>query len=677
MPKKEVDYDVIVVGGGPAGCSFVRSLITRKSRLRVLLIDKERFPRDKVCGDGLSYHAIPTIRKVFPELVSLTPSASFSAQQILAYPQGYSFLRKRQMLDVIPRLEFDNALWQAAVKAGAETLESARVSGLLIRNERVSGVKLEDRSGKRELTCNLVVAADGSRSVVRQATGSNADDYQIHALRQYARGIPDSTEGLIFLFDLEYQGYFWIFPFVRGGERWANIGYGNVTNNHILKERFWYYFNSQQVRLYLENARLEGNLTGFPLNMARFKWNGKLTRPLSGPGYLLLGDAAALIHPLSGEGIPFAIDSGAIAAAVLTDDRISEAKKGAVYEARVLRRIRPIFLSPAAYTAIRLPMLLPRPLSNTLVGAANLARKVMGQPGGDETPNIIDTSGRWEMPVTVAFATLVLGLFLMALAGFWISHALAISALPASYSTRAIAFAAIGTTFCLLDATGRYGWPFASAFLLFTLISSAVVELIGVKTGAIFGAYHYNPAMPLQLFGALPFVVPFGWLVFSYFSFATADTLVAKNAPVMLRAILSAVLLVAYDLTSDPNQVYRGVWNYPDGGIYYGVPAQNFLAWATLGLAGMLALQFIRRRKAIVSDEERLVPLPAIAYLAILLHEAMFALTINNASIAALIGLATASAVLGTLFYRIRRDRSEFTPVAVSLRGGATGAPLS
>jgi len=657
-PTKKVDYDIIVVGGGPAGCTFVRSLITRKSPLRVLLLEKERFPRDKVCGDGLSYHAIPTVRKAFPELASLIPSSSFSDRQTLAYPPGYEFHRKRQMLDVIPRFEFDNALWQATVKAGAETLENAKVTRVLRQEDRICGVEIEDRNGKRELTCRLVVGADGSRSVVRQATGSNADDYLIHALRQYVRGVPDSTEGLIFFFDLEYQGYFWIFPFVRDGERWANLGYGNVTDNRILKERFWNYFHSPQIQKYLGAAQLEGNLTGFPLNMARFKWNGKLTRPLFGPGYLLLGDAAALIHPLSGEGIPFAIDSGAIAAEVLTDDRIPEAKKGAIYEARVLRRIRPVFLSPAAFGAIRLPMLLPRPLSKALVASANFAWKIIRRLRGDGQPGGIESGSRWEVPITLLFAALVLGLFLIALAGFWISHALAASALPSAVSVRAIGFAVIGTSFCLLDATGRYGWSFASAFLVFTLICSAVVELIGLETGAIFGAYHYNAAIPLQLFGALPIVVPFGWFVFSYFSFATADTVLGKNSRPIARAIISTILLVAYDLTSDPNQVYRGVWTYPGGGIYYGVPAQNFLAWALLGFGGMLALQFLRRRKSISLEDEQLVPLPVIAYLAIVFHEAIFATAINKAPIAAAIGLLTVGAIVGAWFCQRRAGQN-------------------
>jgi putative membrane protein len=121
-----------------------------------------------------------------------------------------------------------------------------------------------------------------------------------------------------------------------------------------------------------------------------------------------------------------------------------------------------------------------------------------------------------------------------------------------------------------------------------------------------------------------------------------------------LQAVLATALLVAYDLASDPNQVYRAVWSYPHGGIYYGVPVQNFIAWAASGFIGMVALQFILRRKIIFSDEEMLLPLPGIAYSAIVLHEAIFASLITKAPIAAAIGFVTAGALLISSIYRIR-----------------------
>src|SRR6185369_2489128 len=131
----------------------------------------------------------------------------------------------------------------------------------------------------------------------------------------------------VFLFDLEHRGYFWIFPFLRDGERWANVGYGNATDSRLLKERFREYCRSPEAARHLAAARFEGRPVGFPLNLARLTWAGRPRRAFWGPGYFLLGDAAALIHPLSGEGISFAIESGRLAAEVLLDSRIRSGRR--------------------------------------------------------------------------------------------------------------------------------------------------------------------------------------------------------------------------------------------------------------------------------------------------------------------------------------------------------------
>jgi menaquinone-9 beta-reductase len=373
-----LDYDAIVVGGGPAGCAFVRSLLQFKSRARVLLIDKHRFPRDKICGDGLNHGAVPLVGEVFPELRSLIPSQSYTERQIFNYPDAAPLQREELTLDVMPRVEFDNALWQATVAAGAETLEEAQVTELLFDEGRVRGVKLRCGEQTRELKCDLVVGADGSRSIVRRATGPTENDYVIYALRQYIRGIPATTNAFTFAFDTENMGYFWLFPFVRNGERWANIGYGNVSKPLILKERFRHYCRSDRIRECLGDGQFEGSLTGFPLNMAKFKWNGKFARRLWGPGYLLLGDAAALVHPFTGEGIGYAIKSGRLAAEIFVDDAIPPERKGAAYERCVIRQMRGSFLSPTIFCAVVLPALLPRPLSRALVSSAVFAQRYFG-----------------------------------------------------------------------------------------------------------------------------------------------------------------------------------------------------------------------------------------------------------------------------------------------------------
>jgi geranylgeranyl reductase family protein len=650
-----VDYDVIVVGGGPAGCAFARSMARLGPPARLLLVDRARFPRDKVCGDALTLQAIPAIRRVFPELSGLTPSPSATVRQILTYPAGHTFVRGGPTLDVIPRLELDNALWKATVAAGVETLEEAHVSGVVADDGRVRGVRLRHDGSERVLSCRLLVGADGSRSVVRRATGPVQRDRVIYALRHYVRGVPASTNGLVFLFDLECWGYFWIFPFVRNGERWANVGYGNARDPRRLKERFWQYCKSSEVRRYLGDASFAGRLVGFPLNLARFTGTGRLNRRLWGPGYLLLGDAASLIHPLSGEGISFAIESGRIAAEVLGDDRIPTDAKGPTYERRVLRRVRPVFLSVPAFCAIRVPMLLPTGLSRAYLATAARVHRRLLRPAAE--PEDLDAPGRRAWP-RLGPEALVLGGLLAALVLFWAIRLGTGRVAGSAYGTRAMLFVTAASIFCVLHSRRWHGWRFAVTFPAVTLGCSLAAEVTGSLTGAVFGVYRHDPAVPGRILGLVPVVVPLAWYALSYLSFATAVALTAPartarraiETPVTARAGIAAGLLVGYDLVADPNHVHRRGWVYAAGGAYYGVPFHNFAAWFALGFASFLLLEALRRRG---EGSSRVGPnvggavLGLAAYEAVLVHESLYALAIAGHAGAGALGLALAGLVLG------------------------------
>lgn len=364
-------YDIVVVGGGPAGTAFAKTVLNLGAPWRVLVIEKERFPRDKICGDGLTYRSIPLVNEVFPELSGLTPSKSFTTRQVLFYPGGHMLRREAEQLDVIPREVFDTALWNAIASTRIETLQDATVEDLIRDGERVVGVRVSTPEGVREIRCRWVLGADGSRSVVRKQTGTLDDDVVIHAVRQYARGV-EPMDGLQFFFDIDNNGYFWIFPFEKDGERWANVGYGNSFVPISLKDRFREYCEMPDVRRFLGKAEMVGKIVGFPLNLAPVRWGRvRMARKLHGPGYLLLGDAASLIHPLSGEGISFAIQSGKIAAEILHDAGIPESEKGARYEERTLEYASPLFTAFSAFLAIRVPVILPRWLSKLYVASAS------------------------------------------------------------------------------------------------------------------------------------------------------------------------------------------------------------------------------------------------------------------------------------------------------------------
>ena len=99
--KTSADWEVVVVGGGPAGAAFARTFRALRPRARVLLVDRARFPRDKVCGDALTYQSVSLVREIFPELSHLVPSASATSRQVLWYPNDREVTRGGQQLEDI------------------------------------------------------------------------------------------------------------------------------------------------------------------------------------------------------------------------------------------------------------------------------------------------------------------------------------------------------------------------------------------------------------------------------------------------------------------------------------------------------------------------------------------------------------------------------------------------
>ena len=382
-PQAAAHFDVVVVGGGPAGTAFVRRLRDVAPSARALLLDAATFPRDKVCGDALTYRSLPVVLEIFPELAGALPSESATLSQKLWYPGGAWVSRHDQVLDVIPRRRFDHLLWEAARAAGVETWERTRALRVRRAGGRVVGIDVE-RDGKRfAVACDLLVGADGSASVVRRDTGSLEGDRVIFAVRQYVRGIPAGTEGLHFVLDPGRKGYFWLFPFRQDGECWANIGYGNDRRGSDLRRILGEFVGRDDVKALLGTGELLGTPRGFPLNVADagFPRRFRPSRTLAGDGYLLLGDAAALIHPFTGEGIAFALESGRIAAEVLADDGVAAVAKAAAYERRVIAYASPFYSSLGVFLAVGLPCLLPGPLGRLYTRTASAAHRVLyGSP---------------------------------------------------------------------------------------------------------------------------------------------------------------------------------------------------------------------------------------------------------------------------------------------------------
>ena len=307
-------YDVIIVGGGPGG-STCASLLAR-GHAKVLLIDKAEFPRDKPCGDFISARLKAELEKLqlHPPLSEM-PHAPVNTISF-AHPQAGSFnlVRPPAQGFICKREDFDASLFKLA-QQGVEVLQNSAVKKLLFEGDRVIGVQTEDETYRSK----IVVGADGANGITAKALGVETFDenHNAVAIRSYytnIKGLQETAE-LHFLDEVQ-PGYFWIFPLnLKTGE--ANVGLGilsrNVRNANVhLKELL--------TKICYEHPLFRERFAGAECSAPTKGWSlpfGSKKRPIAFPGAVLLGDAAGLIDPMSGEGIENAVRSSQCAAPIL------------------------------------------------------------------------------------------------------------------------------------------------------------------------------------------------------------------------------------------------------------------------------------------------------------------------------------------------------------------------
>lgn len=283
------------------------------------------------------------------------------------------------------------------------------------------------------------------------------------------------------------------------------------------------------------------------------------------------------------------------------------------------------------------------------------------------TPERLASFERWATASLASSALLVL-----LLAGFWLGRISGLGSGGEAYGFRATAFAAVATACCVSHGWASGGARFVGRFLAIGLATSLSTELAGVATGSIFGPYAYSAGFPAKILGLVPVVIPFIWFSISYWSFATAQAITgalpaAGVLPKLVRTLLAAALLLGYDLTADPNHVFRGGWSYDGPDFFYGVPLQNFIAWFVIGSV-MFALvgRFAYPHGAQLVHSalhDRVAPL---VYVALLLHESAFALLVSKLPGAGWLGLGVATAVLVALVSAWWRGAAEHRDRVVS-----------
>ncbi|MCO5994532.1 geranylgeranyl reductase family protein [Actinoallomurus rhizosphaericola] len=320
----ETEADVIVVGAGPAGSTTAYHLA--QAGLNVLLLEKTTFPREKVCGDGLTPRAVKQLVKMGVDIdapgwirnkglriIGGGVRLELPWPDLASYPD-YGLVRTR--------MDFDQILAERAVAAGVKLHMNTNVTGPVLddRTGRITGVVAKTADGEVTYKAPLVVAADGNSTRLSLAMGlRKRDDRPIGvAVRRYytsPRHDDDFLESWLELWDGDrlLPGYGWIFGV---GDGTSNVGLGLLNTSEAFKNvdyrallRSWLAGMPEEWGYQEDNAT--GPVRGAALPMG-FNRTPHYTR-----GLLLVGDAGGMINPFNGEGIAYAMESGEMAAEII------------------------------------------------------------------------------------------------------------------------------------------------------------------------------------------------------------------------------------------------------------------------------------------------------------------------------------------------------------------------
>ncbi|MEJ7626257.1 MAG: geranylgeranyl reductase family protein [Ferruginibacter sp.] len=340
-----IETPVIIIGAGPAGAGA--SIFLTKAGIHHIILEKETFPRDKICGDACSGKTAFVLRKANPEWMEEIFNNSAenipSHGVVFASPNGKELhipfnpakLIKGQAPGfVTPRLLFDNFLFKKLTSPFATIYQQAAIKSIERVQDKGVKVSFTHHSQNYEMIAPVIIGADGDKSQVRKVLMKKnvaARAYCV-GLRAYYKGVTGMHEKdfieLHFLPEV-LPGYFWIFPLANG---MTNVGIGMMSERirskkiNLREEMLKAIKNNPNISHRFTDATLEGKIQGWGLPMSVKK------EKLSGDNFLLAGDAASLIDPFTGEGIGNALYSG-----MLTAFAVEEAVKAGKYDAGFLK----------------------------------------------------------------------------------------------------------------------------------------------------------------------------------------------------------------------------------------------------------------------------------------------------------------------------------------------------
>ncbi len=312
--SRETEYDVIVVGSGPAGISTAIHLskLLPPMKNRLIVLEKKTHPRKKICGGGISVYADYWLQRLGITM-TITSLALKRTCFVFDYDNYVEYCFDIGGLRTVIREEFDEALVHMALDLGISVVQNEPVTSFSYRDEAVAV-----QTPKRSLTTRVLVGADGAQSIIRRMLCRNAgirgprntcmtlrfmtraDSFNLSDQRRLEAKIDFSCA-----FRHGIRGYAWSFPVVLHGQAWLNIGVGGFSTSRkegpLLRNILGEFLATRGISL--DQSQVEG------CQLRRFHPSSIF----SGKRVLLVGDAAG-IDPLWGEGIPFSLGYGHMAA---------------------------------------------------------------------------------------------------------------------------------------------------------------------------------------------------------------------------------------------------------------------------------------------------------------------------------------------------------------------------
>ncbi|MGX8702560.1 NAD(P)/FAD-dependent oxidoreductase [Caproiciproducens sp.] len=314
---KVIERDVVVVGGGPGGSTCAAFLA--RAGVDVLILDKETFPREKPCGDCQSGVTCVILNELgwldglreisyenhgiiltSPDYTKLTVTAPFSGMRYDT-----------------PRRIYDDFMVKHAVKEGAELLEECWVYDVIKEDGYVRGVKAKYQGQKIEIRAKMVIGADGAHSIVAQKIGMFPDlDNNVAVVgRCYYENVDMEPYNEIHFDGDVIPGYVWIFP---EKDKLANVGLGFTRDTYprdgkSLQETLEFWINKSPFGEKLRGKKRIGEFRGWRIPDGVQRMDNYV------PGCMLVGDAASMVMPSTGEGIGPAMVTGKLTAQITVE----------------------------------------------------------------------------------------------------------------------------------------------------------------------------------------------------------------------------------------------------------------------------------------------------------------------------------------------------------------------